>query len=96
MPPRVHLVPINPELNEENQLGLKMVVAGDSRARVIELEQRMEESQHFAQTYIQSERAGGEARDPVQFEIHAEYIPEGTAVTPEPAAKPVSLKRNKK
>jgi type IV pilus assembly protein PilN len=99
MPARVHLVSIHPELNEENQLSLKMTVAGDSRAKVIELEQRMEESQHFAQPYIESEHTGGEAKDQVQFEIHAEYIPEGTAVTPattSPAAKTVSLKGSKR
>lgn len=98
MPARVHLVSIHPELNEDNQLGLKMVVAGDSRARVIELAQRMEESQHFAQTYIESEQAGGETKDLVKFDINAEYIPEHTPVTPgatTPAAKPVSLKGSK-
>jgi type IV pilus assembly protein PilN len=96
MPPRVHLVSIHPELNEDNQLALKMVVAGDSRARVIELEQRMEESQHFAHPYIEIEQAGTDAKDPVHFNIIAEYIPEGTAVAPAtPAAKPVSLKGNK-
>ena len=95
MPPRVHLVSIHPELNEENQLALKMVVAGDSRARVIELAQRMEESQHFASTYIETEHAGGDVKDPVQFEIRAEYIPQGTLVTPTPEAKPVSMKRSK-
>ena len=47
MPPRVHLVSIHPELDEENQLALKMVVAGDSRDRAIELAHRMEESRHF-------------------------------------------------
>jgi type IV pilus assembly protein PilN len=98
MPPRVHLVSIHPELNEDNQLSLKMTVAGDSRAKVIELEQRMEESQHFAQPYIESEHAASETKDQVQFEIHADYIPQGTAVTPvEPAgrAKTVSLKGSK-
>jgi type IV pilus assembly protein PilN len=98
MPARVHLVSIHPELNEDNQLGLKMVVAGDSRARVIELAQRMEESQHFAQTYIESEQAGGEAKDLVKFDINAQYIPEHTPVTPAaapPGAKPVSLKGSK-
>jgi len=97
MPPRVHLVSINPELNEDNQLALKMVVAGDSRARIIELAQRMEESQHFTQTYIGLERGGSNPADPVQFDIHAGYIPEGTPVTPAtgPAAKPVSLKESR-
>jgi hypothetical protein len=33
MPARVHLVSIHPELDEDNQLTLKMLVAGDSRDR---------------------------------------------------------------
>ena len=44
MPPRVHLMSINPQLDEDNQLGLKMTIAGDSRDRAIELARRMEES----------------------------------------------------
>jgi type IV pilus assembly protein PilN len=49
MPARVHLVSIHPELGGENQLTLKMVVAGD-RDRALELTRRMEDSQHFTQT----------------------------------------------
>src|ERR1700690_3112704 len=49
MPPRVHLVSISPGLDEDNQLSLKMTVAGDSRERAIELAQRMEDSKRFAQ-----------------------------------------------
>src|SRR4030081_1331674 len=56
MPPRVHLVSIHPELDEDNQLALKMVVVGDSRERGIELERRMEDSRHFARTRISDER----------------------------------------
>src|ERR1700757_2514599 len=33
MPPRVHLMSINPQLDEGNQLGPKMTGAGDSRER---------------------------------------------------------------
>src|SRR5882757_2956889 len=44
MPPRVHLVSIHPELDDDNQLALKMTVAGDSRDKAIELERRMEDS----------------------------------------------------
>src|SRR5271166_4844499 len=55
MPARVHLISIHPELDEDNQLTLKMQVAGDSRERAIELARRMEDSGHFAQTYIESE-----------------------------------------
>jgi Tfp pilus assembly protein PilN len=77
MPPRVHLVSIHPELNDDNQLGLKMLVAGDSRDRAIELVRRMEESRRFAQTYILREGHSLSANgDSEQFEIAAFYIPE--------------------
>jgi len=88
MPARVHLVSINPELDEENQLALKMSVAGDSRDRAIELARRMEESQRFAQTNIVSEGATQSTTgDTVRVDIVAIYIPEIG-----PAAKKVETK----
>src|ERR1035438_8682355 len=42
MPPHVHLESISPQLDVDNQLGLKMTVAGDSRDRALELARRME------------------------------------------------------
>ena len=85
MPARVHLVAIHPELDEENQLALKMTVAGDSRDRAIELARRMEESRRFAQTTIVSERSTlTTTGDTEQFDIAAVYIPEAPAT---PAAK---------
>ena len=89
MPPRVHLVSIHPEMDEDNQLTLKMLVAGDSRERALELARRMEESRSFAQTYIQSEHvAPPGSGDNIQFDIAGVYIPETIAV-PEhaPASK---------
>ncbi len=78
MPPRVHLVSINPGLDEENQLALKMTVAGDSRDRALDLPRRMEESGRFAQTNIVSEHNLQQAQngDTEEFEIAAIYIPE--------------------
>ncbi len=78
MPPRVHLIAINPQLDEDNQLGLKMTVAGDSRDRAIELARRMEESRRFSQTNIISERTERQSNssDTEQFDIVAVYIPE--------------------
>lgn len=77
MPPRVHLVAISPQLDEDNQLALKMTVAGDSRDRAIELARRMEESRRFAQTTIVREaHMEGKGGDTEQFEIAAIYIPE--------------------
>jgi type IV pilus assembly protein PilN len=77
MPPRVHLVSISPTLDEDNQLALKMVVAGDSRDRAIELARRMEESRRFAQTYIvQEAHSQSPTGDTEQVEIAAVYVPE--------------------
>ena len=90
MPPRVHLMSINPGLDEENQLALKMTVAGGSRERAIELPQRMEGSGRFAQTRILSERpVQSTTGDTVQFEIAAIYVPETlTPATSAPASEP--------
>ena len=83
MPPRDHLMSINPELDEDNQLGLKMTVAGDSRDRAIELARRMEESRRFSQTNIISERSEQSTTgDTEQFDIVAIYIPEPLTATP--------------
>jgi hypothetical protein len=89
MPPRVHLVSINPELDDQNQLALKMTVAGDSRDRAIELARRMEESRRFAQTYITSEspsQATNGSGDTERIEILAVYIPEPLVPATLPAA----------
>jgi type IV pilus assembly protein PilN len=91
MPPRVHLMSINPQLDDDNQLGLKMTVAGDSRDRAIELARRMEESHRFSQTNIISENSkGSSSGDTEQFDIVAIYIPESLrtdALSPKPDTK---------
>jgi type IV pilus assembly protein PilN len=104
MPTRIHLVAINPELDEDNQLALKMSVAGDSRDRAIELMRRMEESHRFAQTnvvsehYLQSTTNG----DTEQIEIAALYIPpqntgpEAQKVEEKPAVAKAQAKANAK
>jgi hypothetical protein len=79
MPPRLHVVSIAPELNEDNQLAIKMVVAGDSSERAIELARRMEGSQHFRDTRIESQQTNpqvqGKEGDVVQTTINALYVP---------------------
>jgi type IV pilus assembly protein PilN len=87
MPSRVHLVSIHPELDVENQLTLKMVVAGDSRDKALELARRMEDSRHFSQTYIETEHAAPPGSgDTVQFDIAGIYVPEViTPAVPAPA-----------
>ncbi len=82
MPPRVHLESISPQLDDDNQLGLKMTVAGDSRDRALELARRMEDSRRFAQTQVTAENfSQSNTGDSERFEIVATYIPE-----PVPAA----------
>jgi len=84
MPPRVHLVSMHPQLADDNQLALKMTVAGDSRDRAIELARRMEETKRFTQTSIDQEEHLINAGDNIQLEINAIYIP--GPPDPEPAS----------
>jgi len=100
MPPHVHLVAISPQLDADNQLALKMIVAGDSRDRAIELARRMEDSRRFSQTNIISEVQIEKGSDTEQFEIAAIYIPEAVSSaeatpTTTPAANTVKPKNSK-
>jgi type IV pilus assembly protein PilN len=77
MPARLHVVSIHPEMGDDNQLEIKLSVAGESRERALELVRRMEASKRFQQTHIESETAQvGQNGDNVQFEITAIYVPE--------------------
>ena len=93
MPDRLHLVSLQPQLNDDNQLVIKMVVAGDSAEHAIELVKRMEESQHFRETRIDTQSAAqggaGGGGDAVQFTIDALYVSTWDAPAKvEPAATP--------
>jgi type IV pilus assembly protein PilN len=93
MPPGVHLVSIQPKLDDENQLAVKMTVAGTSRDRAIELAHRMEESRHFTQTSIDKEAiAQAQSGDAVLFDIAAIYVPE-LFTDPTPAAAGAAPKK---
>ena len=78
MPPRLHVVSIRPEMGSEAELNIKLVVAGESRERALDLVRKMEASQRFQQTRIDQETS--EVRqtpgDNVQFDISAVYVPE--------------------
>jgi type IV pilus assembly protein PilN len=79
MPPHLHVVSIRPEMASDNQLQIKLVVAGESRDRAQELVRRMEDSQRFQQTEILQETtatSGQAVGDRVQFDISALYVPE--------------------
>jgi type IV pilus assembly protein PilN len=78
MPPQLHVVSIQPAMAPDNQLEIKLVVAGESRERAIELVRKMEGSHRFQQTKIdqESSRIGQTPGDNVQFDISASYVPE--------------------
>jgi type IV pilus assembly protein PilN len=77
MPARLHVVSIHPEMGEDNQLEIKLQVAGESRDRALELVRRMEASKRFQQTHIVTEHElNGRQGDNVQFEITALYVPD--------------------
>lgn len=95
MPPRLHVVSISPQLNDDNELALKMSVAGDSRDRAVELERRMEESRRFAQTQITHETFSPQSQngDNVLCEMTAIYIPEALSdMNASPAPAPADSK----
>lgn len=76
MPQKTHLVSIAPELNEDNQLAIKMIVAGDSSERAYELVRRMEGSRHFRETRIDQQTTIVQpGSDSVQVSILALYVP---------------------
>ncbi len=79
MPPGLHVVSIHPEAAADNGLSIKLVVAGESRDRALELVRKMEGSQRFQQTQIDSEtseaNSGVTPGDRVNFNITALYVP---------------------
>lgn len=97
MPARVHLVSISPQLDENNELALKMTVAGDSWDRGVELQRRMEESRRFSQTAITAVRhVDSQTGDTEQIEMAAIYIPElPNELNSAAEAKPVTTQKPK-
>lgn len=77
MPARLHVVSIHPELGDDNALRIKLMVAGESRDRALDLVKKMEESPRFRQPKVEVENAGNSQTpgDNVQFTISAVYLP---------------------
>lgn len=77
MPPRLHVISIHPDLSRDNELEIKVIVAGDTREHALDLVSKMEASQHFHDTYIEEENADtSNTGDAWQFHISALYVPE--------------------
>ena len=79
MPAHLHVVSIHPDMSKENNLEIKLVVAGEAREQALDLVRKMEGSKCFNQTQIESERSETQPvnGDRVRFDISALYIPCG-------------------
>jgi type IV pilus assembly protein PilN len=75
MPVGLHVVSITPELNKDNQLGIRLLVGGSSHDKAVELVHRMEESATFRRAQLHSEMMAQGTGDAVQFEITSIYVP---------------------
>ncbi|HTR67178.1 MAG TPA: PilN domain-containing protein [Terriglobales bacterium] len=82
MPAHLHVVSIHPELDSDDELEIKLTVAGESRDRALELVRKMEDSRRFRQTAINRENAQGGGQE-VQFDISALYVPEPITASPQ-------------
>lgn len=82
MPAHLHVVSIHPDMSKDNNLEIKLVVAGESREQALDLVRKMEGSKRFKQTQIESERSETEPvnGDRVRFDISALYIPSAETI----------------
>ncbi|HXE91178.1 MAG TPA: hypothetical protein VNK82_09470 [Terriglobales bacterium] len=76
MPAQVHVISLEPEVVEGNQIELHMRVAGRSRDQALELVRRMETSERFRLPELRSERTQADEEVPIEFDIVALYVPE--------------------
>jgi hypothetical protein len=83
MPPQLHVVSIEPEM-KNNELQIKMSVAGQTRDRAIELVKHMEKSPRFRNPLlgVESANQGQTPGDAERFEISAVYLPEAARSKP--------------
>lgn len=93
MPPGLRVLSIAPTLDEQNELQVHIIVGGQSRDRAIELVRNLEKTPRFRDVALRSDvmkvsRSGAESssseeRDPIKFDIVAQYVP----ATQTPAAQ---------
>src|SRR5258708_18377658 len=83
MPAHLHVVSIQPDMSKDNNLEIKLVVAGESHEQALDLVRKMEGSQRFKQTQIESERSEVQPTNSAHllFDLNPLYIP--SAETPE-------------
>ena len=77
VPARVQVKSITPDITEDNQLQVRIQIAGSSREKAVEMVRKLEESSTFRSPRVQSETTSTEqGQVEVEFEIVALYVPE--------------------
>ena len=78
MPPGLHVLSITPELDDQNQLQVHILVGGESRDRALELVRSMEQTPRFRNVVLHSDVTNvvqngttSEDRDLIKFDIPA-------------------------
>jgi len=81
MPAHLHVISISPGTTADNDLELRLRVGGESQDQALDLVRKMESSNRFRQTRIDTEKVadqpggGLNGNERVQFEIDALYTP---------------------
>jgi len=82
MPAELRVMSIQPVLDADNQLELRMTIEGQSRERVVQLLRHMEDSPRFREPALRAESfAQGNSGGPMQFQISALYLPQPPSAT---------------
>jgi len=75
MPTNLHVVSLQPKLNEQNQMELEIRVVGENRNAAVELVHRMEGSKHFQGAQLEQESQSGDG-SAVMALVDAIYVPD--------------------
>jgi type IV pilus assembly protein PilN len=75
MPTNLHVVSLQPKLNDQNQMELEIRVVGENRNAAVELVHRMERSKHFQGAQLEQENQSGEGSAVVAL-VDAIYVPD--------------------
>ncbi len=81
MPPEVRVLAIQPALDADNQLEVRMTIEGTSHDRAVQFLRHLEDSPRFREAQSRAEtftQPGGA----IQFQISALYLPQPAAPTP--------------
>ncbi|HEV2112882.1 MAG TPA: PilN domain-containing protein [Terriglobales bacterium] len=81
MPSQIHVVSISPELGSGDQLSMKIILAGESLDKAVELMHNLEKSPNFRDPRIEAQQADrANTGDAIDVEVSALYVPSSEGV----------------